>query len=217
MTQELGDELSRVLRERGPIDTVLDRFERQTKLRREYLVYGAAGIVAIMFAMDWMSAYLCQSISTVIGVLGCLRALERQDPATMQKWTAYWLIYVILNYYLGFAVRFVGHYFKKNPHVQVPASHLVLAAHREQRIGLHLQQAAGAPLIPANRDDDRVFGAQEDRHPADPAARRRATRQDAPECVPRPPVRRRGLNKTPGQDADFWGVHVERRWRSVCV
>ncbi|KAL1426437.1 hypothetical protein MTO96_003437 [Rhipicephalus appendiculatus] len=95
MTQELGDELSR------------------TKLRREYLVYGAAGIVAIMFAMDWMSAFLCQSISTVIGVLGCLRALERQDPATMQKWTAYWLIYVILNYYLGFAVRFVGHYFKK--------------------------------------------------------------------------------------------------------
>lgn len=113
MAQELGDELGRVLRERGPIDTTLDRFERQTKVRREYLVYGAMGVVAVMFAMDMMSAFLCQSITTVIGVLGCLRALERQDQASMQKWTAYWLIYIILNVYLGFIVRFVGRYFIK--------------------------------------------------------------------------------------------------------
>nr|XP_037278949.1 receptor expression-enhancing protein 6-like [Rhipicephalus microplus] len=113
MAQELGDELGRVLRERGPIDTTLDRFERETKLRREYLVYGVAGLVAIMFTMDVMSAFLCQAITTVIGVLGCLRALDRQEPASMQKWTAYWLIYVILNYYLGFLVRLMGRYFIK--------------------------------------------------------------------------------------------------------
>lgn len=113
MAQELGDELGRVLRERGPIDSALEQFERHTKLRREYLAYGAMGVVGIMFIMDMMSAFLCQAISTIIGVLGCLRALDRQEPVAMQKWTAYWLIYVIINVYLGWVVRLMGRYFTK--------------------------------------------------------------------------------------------------------
>ncbi|XP_065284910.1 receptor expression-enhancing protein 6-like [Dermacentor albipictus] len=113
MAQELGDELGRLLRERGPIDTALEKFERQTRVRREYLAYGAMGVVAIMFAMDMMGAFLCQTISALVGVLGSLRALERQDPVALQKWTSYWLIYIILNVYFDWLVRLIGHYFIK--------------------------------------------------------------------------------------------------------
>ncbi|KAH7945918.1 hypothetical protein HPB49_017081 [Dermacentor silvarum] len=82
-------------------------------MRREYLAYGAMGVVAIMFAMDMMSAFLCQAISAIVGVLGSLRALERQDPMALQKWTSYWLIYIFLNVYFGWVVRFIGRYFIK--------------------------------------------------------------------------------------------------------
>ncbi|EEC02502.1 protein involved in membrane traffic, putative, partial [Ixodes scapularis] len=30
-----------------------------------------------------------------------IRALEKREPASMQKWTSYWLIFAILNVFLG--------------------------------------------------------------------------------------------------------------------
>lgn len=110
MAQELNDELGRLLRERGPIRDVMDKLERQTNVRREHLVYGLAGIVGLMFALNMMSAFLCQVISTGWGILGSVRALDHEDAAAMQKWTSFWLIYAIVNVCFGWMVRFLGRY-----------------------------------------------------------------------------------------------------------
>ncbi|KAL3209104.1 hypothetical protein MRX96_038325 [Rhipicephalus microplus] len=91
MAQELGDELGRVLRERGPIGTTLDRFERETKLRREYLVPSPPSSGCWAACGPWT---------------------DRSRPPC-RSGPAYWLIYVILNYYLGFLVRLMGRYFIK--------------------------------------------------------------------------------------------------------
>lgn len=113
MAQELTEELGRILHERGPIGSALGRIERNSGVRREHLMYGAAAVVSLMFAVNLMSSFLCQAISTLLGVLGSLRALERKDPAGLQKWTSYWLIYAILNVIFGWFVRLVGRYFVK--------------------------------------------------------------------------------------------------------
>ncbi|KAK8767396.1 receptor expression-enhancing protein 6-like [Amblyomma americanum] len=110
MAQELNDELGRLLRERGPIGQAMDKLERQTNVRREHLVYGAAGLVGFLFAMNIMSAFLCQLISTCWGVLGSVRALDHQDPVAMQKWASFWLIYAIVNVFCGWIVRLLARY-----------------------------------------------------------------------------------------------------------
>ncbi|CAN7986090.1 unnamed protein product [Ixodes hexagonus] len=113
MAQEFGEALARLLRERGPIGNTLDKFERSSKLRREYIVYGIGGIVLFMFTMNVMGAFLTQLITTTWGIIGSIRALEKREPASMQKWTSYWLIYAILNVFFGGITNFVGNYFKK--------------------------------------------------------------------------------------------------------
>ncbi|KAH9369135.1 hypothetical protein HPB48_018884 [Haemaphysalis longicornis] len=113
MAQQVSEELGRLLRERGPIGSALDKVERHSGMRREHLLYGAAALVFSMFAVNLMSSFLCQTISTLVGVLGSLRALERKDPAVLQKWISYWLIYAILNVICGWFVRLVGRYFVK--------------------------------------------------------------------------------------------------------
>ncbi|CAN7976634.1 unnamed protein product [Ixodes persulcatus] len=66
-----------------------------------------------MFTMNVMGAFLTQLITTTWGMLGSIRALEKREPASMQKWTSYWLIFAILNVFLGGITNFLGQYFKK--------------------------------------------------------------------------------------------------------
>ncbi|XP_040071868.2 protein yop1-like [Ixodes scapularis] len=113
MAQEIGEALARLLRERGPIGSALDKFERSSRLRREYIVYGIGGIVLFMFTMNVMGAFLTQLITTTWGMLGSIRALEKREPASMQKWTSYWLIFAILNVFLGGITNLLGQYFQK--------------------------------------------------------------------------------------------------------
>ncbi|CAN7981496.1 unnamed protein product [Ixodes pacificus] len=66
-----------------------------------------------MFTMNVMGAFLTQLITTTWGLLGSIRALEKREPASMQKWTSYWLIFAILNVFLGGITNLLGQYFKK--------------------------------------------------------------------------------------------------------
>ncbi|KAH7950496.1 hypothetical protein HPB49_024598 [Dermacentor silvarum] len=108
MAQELNEELGRVLRERGVIGDVLDGVERKTKIKREQFVYGVVALVSVGFLANMLGAKTTVFISTAWPMLGSIRAIDRADVLALQKWTAYWIVYALVNVFFNFL--FVGIY-----------------------------------------------------------------------------------------------------------
>ncbi|XP_070387548.1 receptor expression-enhancing protein 5-like [Dermacentor albipictus] len=113
MAQELNEELGRVLRERGVIGDLLDGVERKTKVKREQIVYGVVALVCVGFMANMLGAKSTVFISTVWPVLGSIRAIDRADVLALQKWTAYWIVYALVNVFFNFLFVGIYRYFKR--------------------------------------------------------------------------------------------------------
>ncbi|CAN7990727.1 unnamed protein product [Ixodes hexagonus] len=113
MAQEINEELGRVLRERGVIGDALDGVEKKTKLKREQVVYGAAAVICLLFLINVLGAKAAVFISTVWPMLGSIRAIDRADVAALQKWTAYWIMYALINVFFNFIFIGIARYFKR--------------------------------------------------------------------------------------------------------
>ncbi|KAL3185460.1 hypothetical protein MRX96_005480 [Rhipicephalus microplus] len=113
MAQEINEQMGRVLRERGLIGDTLDGFERKTKFKREQLVYGLVVIVGLLFLVNVLGSKSATFISTVWPMLGSIRAIDRADVLALQKWTAYWIVYALLNIVLNFVFIGIHRYFKR--------------------------------------------------------------------------------------------------------
>ncbi|KAK8772276.1 hypothetical protein V5799_024479 [Amblyomma americanum] len=46
-------------------------------------------------------------------MLGSIRAIDRADVLALQKWTAYWIMYALVNVFLNFLFVAVHRYFKR--------------------------------------------------------------------------------------------------------
>ncbi|KAH9370740.1 hypothetical protein HPB48_016168 [Haemaphysalis longicornis] len=116
MAQEIQEELGRVLRERGVVGDTFDNIERKTKVKREQVVYGVAaldlhpvhaensGRQDVRLYHDGLAHAWKPSC---LGVRS-IRAIDRADVLAMQKWTAYWIVYALVNVIFRFV--FVGIY-----------------------------------------------------------------------------------------------------------
>ncbi|KAL1418784.1 hypothetical protein MTO96_025669 [Rhipicephalus appendiculatus] len=113
MAQEINEQMGRVLRERGLIGDTLDGVERKTKIKREQLVYGMAVIVGLLFMANVLGAKSATFFSTVWPMLGSIRAIDRADVLALQKWTAYWIVYALLNILFDFVFVGIHRYFKR--------------------------------------------------------------------------------------------------------
>ncbi|XP_077548562.1 receptor expression-enhancing protein 6-like [Haemaphysalis longicornis] len=108
MAQEINEELGRVLRERGVIGDTFDNIERKAKMKREQVVYAMVGVTCFLFLLNILGAKASVFITTVWPMLGSIRAIDRADVLAMQKWTAYWIVYALVNVIFRFI--FVGIY-----------------------------------------------------------------------------------------------------------
>ncbi|KAG0430281.1 hypothetical protein HPB47_022842 [Ixodes persulcatus] len=113
MAQEINEELGRCLRERGLIGEALDGVEKKTKLKREQVVYGVVAVICLLFLINALGAKAAVFISTVWPMLGSIRAIDRADVAALQKWTAYWIMYALINVLFNFIFIGIHRYFKR--------------------------------------------------------------------------------------------------------
>ncbi|XP_064484450.1 receptor expression-enhancing protein 6-like [Ornithodoros turicata] len=113
MAQEFSDELGKVLKERGVIGDALDNIENKTKVKREHIVYGLMGFVFVLFICNFLGAKAATCITTIWPMLGSVRAVDRADTSALQKWTAYWIVYALVNVFFNFIFIGMYRYFKR--------------------------------------------------------------------------------------------------------
>lgn len=70
-------------------------------------------IVGLLFLVNVLGSKSATFISTVWPMLGSIRAIDRADVLALQKWTAYWIVYALLNIVLNFVFIGIHRYFKR--------------------------------------------------------------------------------------------------------
>ncbi|XP_077552176.1 receptor expression-enhancing protein 6-like [Haemaphysalis longicornis] len=113
MAQEINEELGRVLRERGVVGDTFDNIERKAKIKREQVVYGGVAVTCMLFMLNILGAKTSVLITTVWPMLGSIRAIDRADVLAMQKWTAYWIVYALVNVIFRFVFAGIYLHFRR--------------------------------------------------------------------------------------------------------
>ncbi|XP_064463711.1 receptor expression-enhancing protein 5-like [Ornithodoros turicata] len=108
----MHDHLGRFLRERGPIGSTLDKFERQAKIPREYLAYVLIASVVLMYLTNVFGYYATLFFTTAYGIVGSIRALDKKDMPGVQKWLCYWIIYGTVTVVLSPVFNILGSYIR---------------------------------------------------------------------------------------------------------
>ncbi|KAH6947413.1 hypothetical protein HPB50_018881 [Hyalomma asiaticum] len=70
-------------------------------------------MVALLFLCNILGARTVVVISTVWPMLGSIRAIDRADVLALQKWTAYWIVYAMVNVIFSSVFSGAYHYFKR--------------------------------------------------------------------------------------------------------
>ncbi|KAK8766630.1 hypothetical protein V5799_006589 [Amblyomma americanum] len=72
-----------------------------------------AVVILLLFMVNILGAKTAMLITTVWPMLGSIRAIDRADVLALQKWTAYWIMYALVNVFLNFLFVAVHRYFKR--------------------------------------------------------------------------------------------------------
>lgn len=109
----LQQKLRKFLREKNSLTQVLEIAESNTKIEREYLVYGIFGFLAFYLIFGYGNDFLCNLIGFLYPAYASVLAIESTPKDDDTKWLMYWTCYSlfgILEYFADLLLFWIPFY-----------------------------------------------------------------------------------------------------------
>lgn len=89
--------LEKKLQEKHPYTEVLEKVEKLTGIKRQYIVIGAISLIALYLVIGHGAQLICNCIGFVYPAYASIVAIESRSKEDDTKWLTYWVVFAAFN------------------------------------------------------------------------------------------------------------------------